>query len=88
MMPLIKPGIVTVLILSFINGWNEFFYALIISGRNTRTLPVTIQSFVSDTGIEWGNLTSASIIVVAPVLVFSILVRKGFIKGLAAGSIK
>jgi multiple sugar transport system permease protein len=87
-LPLVVPGVITAAILSFIMAWNEFFFALILTGNDTRTLPVTIQSFVCSTGIEWGSLAAASIIVTAPVLIFAIMVRKGFIQGLTSGAIK
>ena len=87
-LPLVKPGIVTCAIFSFINAWNEYFYALIISGRNTRTAPVVLQGFVSFSGLNWGQLAAAGILVALPVLIFSLFVQKGLVKGLMGGGIK
>lgn len=82
------PGIVTCAIFSFIMSWNEFFYPLILSGRNTRTAPVAIQGYISSSGVNWGELAAASIVVILPVLVFTIFTQKGLVRGLTAGAIK
>ena len=85
--PLALPGIATCAIFSFIMSWNEFFYALILAGRSTRTAPVVIQSFISFEGINWGNLAAAGILVTIPVLLFSLVVQRGLIRGLVAGAL-
>jgi multiple sugar transport system permease protein len=82
------PGIVTCAIFSFIMSWNEFFYPLILSGRNTRTAPVAIQGFISSSGVNWGELSAASILVILPVLIFTMFTQKGLVRGLTAGAIK
>lgn len=82
------PGIATCAIFSFIMSWNEFFYPLILSGRNTRTAPVAIQGFISYSGVNWGELAAASIVVILPVLIFTIFTQKGLVRGLTSGAIK
>lgn len=82
------PGIVTCAIFSFIMSWNEFFYPLILSGRNTRTAPVAIQGYISSSGVNWGELAAASVLVILPVLIFTIFTQKGLVRGLTAGAIK
>lgn len=87
-LPSSLPGISACAIFAFIMSWNEFFYSLIISGRQTRTAPVEIQGFVSFTGINWGELAAAGILVIVPVLVFALFTQKGLIRGLTAGAVK
>jgi len=82
------PGIATAAIFAFIMAWNEFFYPLVLSGRNTQTAPLAIQGFISDSGTNWGGLSAASILIILPVLVFTIFTQKGLVRGLTAGSIK
>ena len=86
--PLVLPGIVTCAIFSFIMSWNEFLYALIIAGRHTRTAPVIIQGFIGFKGIQWGEMSAASVLVTIPVIVFSLLVQRGLIRGLMGGAMK
>lgn len=82
------PGIATCAIFSFIMSWNEFFYPLVLAGRHTSTAPVALQGFISSTGVNWGQLSAASILVLLPVLVFTIFTQKGLVRGLTAGAIK
>jgi multiple sugar transport system permease protein len=86
--PATLPGIAASSIFAFIMSWNEFFYALIISGRQSRTAPVEIQGFISFTGINWGELAAAGVFVIVPVLVFSLFTQRGLIKGLTAGAVR
>lgn len=86
--PSALPGIVTCAIFSFIMSWNEFFYPLILSGDNTRTAPLALQGFIGSSGIEWGQLAAASILVALPVLIFTIFAQKGLVRGLTSGALK
>ncbi len=87
-LPSSLPGIATCAIFSFIMAWNEFFYALIISGKNTRTASIEINGFISFTGINWGDLAAAGILVIIPVLIFAMFTQKGLIRGLTQGATK
>lgn len=87
-LPLVLPGIATCAIFTFINAWNEFLYALIISGRGTRTAPVMVQGFITFEGINWGELAAVGVFVTLPVLVVSFIFQKGLVKGLTGGAVK
>ncbi|RXZ81054.1 carbohydrate ABC transporter permease [Paenibacillaceae bacterium] len=87
-LPLVLPGIATCSIFTFINAWNEFLYALIISGRETRTAPVMVQGFITFEGINWGELAAVGVFVTLPVLIVSFIFQKGLIKGLTGGAVK
>lgn len=86
--PLAIPGIVTSSIFTFIYTWNEFLVALILTGSKTRTAPIFIQSFLSDSGLEWGMLAAAGSVVILPIIIFSLFAQKGLIRGLTSGSVK
>jgi multiple sugar transport system permease protein len=88
LIPSVKSGVATCAIFGTIMAWNEFFYALIISGRNTRPVSVDIQTFISAAGTDWGALTAAGLLVVAPVLLFTIFAQKGLLRGLTSGAVK
>ena len=87
-LPLALPGLTTGAIFSFMWTWNEFLYALIMSNMNTRTVPVVIQGFVSFELINWGALTAGGIMVIAPVLIFSLLVQRGMLEGFRPSAFK
>jgi multiple sugar transport system permease protein len=86
--PLTRPGLAASGILCFIFSWNEFFFSLVLTGRKTRTLPVTVTSFVSGMGIEWGELNAAGTIIMIPLLIFAIAMQKYLIQGLTLGALK
>ena len=86
--PISMPAIVTCTIFSFIYTWNEFLFALVVTGRGTKTVPIMIQGFMSSDGIEWGPLAASAMIVVLPVIVVAMVNQKGFVRGLTGGAIK
>jgi len=57
-LPLLKPGIATAAILSFIMSWNNFLYSVILATEETRTLPVAVFNFLSFGAFEWGALST------------------------------
>src|SRR4030042_142408 len=62
--PLAAPGIAATGILSFLFSWNEFMFALILTGNNTRTLPIGVANFLTQRGVEMGELTAATMVMV------------------------
>ncbi len=86
--PLSRPGIVAVAILSFIYSWNNLIFILVLGGPKTRTLPLAIFSFVSFEEILWGSITAAATIILLPVVIFAFLAQRHLIKGLTVGATK
>jgi len=87
-LPLVAPGLVATAILVFIFSWNEFLFALILTGTKAVTLPVGIIGYMKETGINWGYMTAGGILALIPVIVFMILVQKHLVKGLTLGALK
>ena len=87
-LPLAAPGIATAGILSFIFSWNNFMFALVLSGADTKTLPVAIFDFVGYASIDWGGLMAASTVVTVPIMLIALFVQKYVVSGLTAGATK
>lgn len=87
-LPLALPGIATSAILAFIFSWNNFMFALVLAGQDTRTLPVAIFNFVSYASIDWGGLMAASVVITVPVMVIALFAQKYVVAGLSAGATK
>jgi multiple sugar transport system permease protein len=87
-LPLSVPGIATAGILSFIFSWNNFMFALVLSGANTKTLPVAIFDFVGYASIDWGGLMAAATIVTLPIMVVALFTQRYIVSGLTAGATK
>jgi len=87
-LPLLRSGIIASAILAFIFSWNEFLFALILTRRETITLPVAIVNFMAYEGTEWGKIGAASVLIMAPVIVFGFAIRRYMVSGLTAGAVK
>jgi multiple sugar transport system permease protein len=88
LLPLALPGIATAGILSFIFSWNNFMFALVLSGRDTKTLPPAIFDFVSYSGINWGAIMAGSVVMTIPIIVVALFSQKYIVSGLTAGATK
>ncbi len=87
-MPVATAGIAATAILCFLYAWNDFFFALILTRTDARTAPVAVVNFMNYEGWEWGKIAAGGSLVMAPVLIFSMLVRKYLVSGLTAGAVK
>ncbi|MDO9130271.1 MAG: carbohydrate ABC transporter permease [Anaerolineales bacterium] len=87
-LPLAIPGMAATAILAFLYCWNEFLYAVILTGRNARTLPVIITSFMTNKSVLWGRIAASGSLVLIPVLIFALLAQRYLIRGLAKGAVK
>ncbi|SDT12337.1 carbohydrate ABC transporter permease [Microterricola viridarii] len=87
-LPLSVPGIATAGILSFIFSWNNFMFALVLSGSKTKTLPVAIFDFVAYASIDWGGLMAAAVVITLPIMVIALFTQKYIVSGLTAGATK
>lgn len=87
-LPLAAPGLAATGILTFIFSWNEFLFALILTGSKAVTLPVGITGYMKETGINWGYMTAGGALALIPVIVFTILAQKHLVKGLTMGALK
>ncbi|MDF2611208.1 MAG: carbohydrate transporter permease [Lachnospiraceae bacterium] len=88
-LPIAKPGLISVAIYTFIHSWEEFLFALNLStSTNTRTLPIAINMFAGEFSVDWGATMAASAVVALPVLAVFLACNKYFVKGLADGAVK
>ena len=87
-LPLARPGITVATILAFIFSWNNFVFAMVLAGRETRTLPVAVNNMLTFEQISWGPLSAAALLVTLPVLVLTLIAQKQIVAGLTAGGVK
>jgi multiple sugar transport system permease protein len=87
-LPLTRPGLAATAILVFLGTWNEFLFALVLAGRDTRTLPVYLATFISERTVFWGNLFAVASFMVLPCLILIMLVQRHLVRGLTAGAVK
>jgi multiple sugar transport system permease protein len=87
-LPLTRPGLAATAILVFLGSWNEFLYALVLTGPFTRTLPVYLASFIGERQLPWGRIFAAATVMVVPCLILIMFVQRSLVRGLTAGAVK
>ena len=86
--PVAGPGLLAAGLLAFILSWNEFIFALILTGKATNTLPVGLAGLQTQVGIDIARLGAATMVAIVPVLVLLPFMRRYLIKGLSLGALK
>ncbi|MDV3125999.1 carbohydrate ABC transporter permease [Mycobacterium sp. 21AC1] len=86
--PLAAPSIFAVGVFAFIESWNEFFFAVILSSSRTKTVPVTIAEFSGQFQTLYGEMIAASVISSIPVVLLAIVFRRYLVEGFVEGSVK
>ncbi|WP_287025931.1 carbohydrate ABC transporter permease, partial [Vibrio sp.] len=88
-LPLVKPAIATVALLSFVSAWNEYIFPLLfLHDRDLYPLTLGLQEFQNEFAIQWHMMFAGLIIMMAPTLIAFLLASKAFIQGLTQGGIK
>jgi multiple sugar transport system permease protein/raffinose/stachyose/melibiose transport system permease protein len=87
--PLTLPGLISTVIYAFIQGWNEYMFAMLFTTSDSmKTLPVAIGQMAGFYSIMWNDLMAASIISSLPVLILFIVLQRYFISSLTTGAVK
>ncbi len=89
MLPLARPGIAVTALFSFMTAWNEFIMASTFMTNQTRyTLPVLIQSSVTEFSADWGLFAAGAVVTSIPVMVAFYVLQRALVGGLTAGAVK
>jgi multiple sugar transport system permease protein len=89
MIPAIKVGIVTVMTISFLGGWNDLAYSMTFNVKpEMRPLTANIYKFQSKYGTRWNCIMAYGCILVLPVVLTFVFLQKYIVGGMAAGSVK
>ena len=87
-LPVVMPGLVTTGIYIFVTSWNEYLFAMMLSGQNVRTVTVALQLIIGEFSVQWGLLTAAGTLIALPVTLLFLLVQKRLVSGLTSGAVK
>lgn len=87
-LPLARPALITVALLTAIPTWNEYLLTRVsLNDRSTFTLPLGLQELASENVPHYNNLMAGALIVVIPVILLFVLLQRYFINGLV-GAVK
>jgi ABC-type glycerol-3-phosphate transport system permease component len=88
-MPITLPGVLTVVLFSFILSWSDFVFSLIfITSDELKTLPYGLASIDDAYDANWGELMAGSTMICVPLLFLFAFLSKYFIRGLSMGAVK
>ena len=88
-LPLLKPVIVTLAVLSFLGAWNDFMWPLIVlTDREMQTLPVMLASLSREHVQDSELMMAGAVITVLPVLALFLVLQRYYLQGLTMGGVK
>lgn len=88
-LPLARPGLVTIAMLQFVNTWNEFYFALMLtSGDRARTIPIALNYYMGTFANNYSALFAAVVLTVLPTIVLFIVLQRQVMESLTAGAVK
>lgn len=87
-LPQVYGGVAVTAVLSFINAWNEFIYASVLTGARVRMAPVAIFGFLTTEETLWGPFAATAVLIMAPVVVLALLAQRQIVRGLTLGAFR
>jgi multiple sugar transport system permease protein len=87
-LPLARPGLTVAALFSLLLSYNEFLFALVLTGIQTKTLPVAIASFGGEDVSDWSISAAGAIGIMLPIVVIMIFVQRHLVRGLTIGAVK
>jgi multiple sugar transport system permease protein len=87
-LPLAVPGLVAATLITFAFSWNEFLFALILSGPDSQTLPLLIGSGEGVRSLDFPSVSVRALAAILPPVVLAVLTQRWIVRGLTLGAVK
>lgn len=87
-LPLMRPAIAVAGTFCFLEVWNEFTLALILTGSHTKTVPIGMSQFLTEHSVEWGPMAAAALLLLLPLLVVTYFLQRSLVQGLTLGAVR
>jgi multiple sugar transport system permease protein len=88
-LPQVLAGIAATVVFGLILTWNEYLFALLLTGVETRTVPVAMaQTIGGDIGVRWGLLAAIETLFLIPVILVTFFLQNHLLRGVTFGTIK
>jgi raffinose/stachyose/melibiose transport system permease protein len=89
LIPLARPGLAAVAVLTMVTSWNNFFLPLVVLNTDKLwTLPLGVMQFQGQYGTDWGRVLAFVSLALTPAVVFYLFAERQIIAGLTAGAVK
>jgi multiple sugar transport system permease protein len=88
-LPQLKAGLAATAVFALILTWNEFLFALLLTGTDTRTVPVAMARTIGgQMGVDWGLLAAIVTLFLIPVFLVTYLLQTHLLRGVTFGTIR
>jgi multiple sugar transport system permease protein len=87
-LPLARPGMTVAALFSLLMSYNEFLFALVLTGLDTKTLPVAIASFGGEDISLWSVSAAGAVGIMLPIVIIMLFLQRNLVRGLTAGAVK
>ncbi|MFK8252061.1 carbohydrate ABC transporter permease [Ancylobacter terrae] len=87
-LPISLPPLGAAAVFAFVEAWNEFFFALILTRQSAQTVPLVIAAFAGQYQTVFGQMMAAALISVVPVILLAVIFRNWIVRGFADGMMK
>jgi multiple sugar transport system permease protein len=89
-LPIVLPGLAVVALFAFITTWNEFLFAVILTGAKTKTMMVLVASYTSGSPTDtfFGEASASVVLGIIPAFLVAFALQRYLVKGLALGAVK
>ncbi len=88
LVPLVRPGLAAAGIIATLLSWNELLFATVLTSHYAKPASVGVIEFINVYGFQWGHMAAASIIILIPVAVLTVIARQNIVEGLSLGAVK
>jgi multiple sugar transport system permease protein len=87
-LPMVRPGLGVTALFSLLLSYNEFLFALVLTGPNTKTLPVAIAEYGGEDINYWSLSAAAAVGIMLPIVAFMMALQRHLVRGIALGAVK
>jgi multiple sugar transport system permease protein len=87
-LPVVRPGLWVTSLFSLLLAYNEFLFALVLTGPGTKTLPVAIAEYGGEDINYWSLSAAAAIGIMLPIVAFMMFLQRHRVRGIAFGAVK
>jgi multiple sugar transport system permease protein len=87
-LPVVRPGLWVTALFSLLLSYNEFLFALVLTGPNTKTLPVAIAEYGGEDISYWSLSAAAAVGIMLPIVAFMMALQRHLVRGIALGAVK
>ena len=88
-LPIARPGLLAGSIMAMMSVWNDFLIGFTLAvSEQKRLLPYGLFAYISNIGVDWGQLMAATVLALLPVVFAFLIMQKWLVQGLMAGAVK